>query len=186
MGKLLKKLTLLSLPVLCAVAIAACSAPTGPQNYNVAGVRKDIPTITSIVGDRNLVGSAVSRYANPEDGNVSVECLYSGAGDVDDDIARYCTELTQNNVFLLQKAYDGESAVLVATSTIEGQSICMTITSTDGSGYKIETTIVENSAAPSVLAVVSEADSESSAVQEHHDETYSRDGEQSHHDDESH
>ena len=149
MGKILKKLTLLALPVLCVLAVAACSTPSGPQNYNVAGVQADIPTITSIVGDRNFVGSSISRYANPEDGNVSVLCTYSGAGDAADDIERYCTELTQNNVFLLQKPYDGESAVLVAASTIEGQSICMTITATDNSGYNIETKIVEESAAPS-------------------------------------
>ncbi len=142
MPRILTKLTLFLLPALCCVLLAACSSSTGPANYNVAGTLSDIPTITSVVGDRSFVGSSVTRYANAEEGNLSVVCAYSGSPNVEDDIQRYCDALVENNGFTLQTAYDGEHAVLTAPSSIEGQGIQVTITADDG-GYSITAEIME-------------------------------------------
>ena len=54
MKKLLKASLLLLLPTMCLLAFVACKAPTGPVNYNVSGAANDIPTITSVVGERRF------------------------------------------------------------------------------------------------------------------------------------
>lgn len=66
MKKLLKASLLLLLPIMCLLAFVACKAPTGPVNYNVSGAANDIPTITSVVGERTFEGSSVTRHAKAE------------------------------------------------------------------------------------------------------------------------
>lgn len=61
MKKLLKASLLSLLPIMCLLAFVACKAPTGPVNYNVSGAANDIPTITSVVGERTFEGSSVTR-----------------------------------------------------------------------------------------------------------------------------
>lgn len=146
MVKILRKTTVLCLAALALVLLlAACSSPTGPKNYNVAGAAADIPTITSIVGDRNLVGSSVTRYAKAEEGNLSVTCAYSGAPDAADDIQRYCHTLTADGSFALKMPLgDGTTAILEAASTIAGQHIQIIATMTDSSSYTITTEVVKD------------------------------------------
>lgn len=161
---ILKKTTLLCLPLLCILLLAACKSPTGPLNYNVAGTTSDIPTITSVVGERSFVGSSVTRYAKAEEGNLSVTCAYSGATDVSDDIQRYCDTLTTNNGFTLQIPFDGTKAVLTAPSTITGQHIQVTITLTDSSSYTIMTEIMDDTDASSALLPAQSTESAASAA----------------------
>lgn len=150
MTKILKKLTALLLPALCLALLTACKSPTGPLNYNVAGTAADIPTITSVVGERSFVGSSVTRYAKAEEGNLSVTCAYSGSPDVSADIQQYCDALAANG-FTLQIPFNGTKAVLTAPSTITGQHIQMTVTMTDSSSYTVMTEIMDDTDDASAL-----------------------------------
>ena len=138
MKKLLKASLLLLLPVLCLLAFVACKAPTGPVNYNVSGAANDIPTITSVVGERTFEGSSVTRHAKAEKGNLSVTCAYSGATDPAKDVEAYCKVLVEEYGFTQLSDFDsGVGAVLTAPSENDGQGIRMTITPTNNDGYTI-------------------------------------------------
>lgn len=153
MKKLIKKSLLLTIPILCSLLIlTACKTQAGPSYYNVAGVTKDIPTITSVVGSRDFVGSSVTRYAKAEEGNLSVTCVYNGVENPADDIQKYCDLLIAENDFTLYPTTDSNNTttVLTAPSTIEGQHIQITILA-DSTGYTIVTEIMEDDDAASVL-----------------------------------
>lgn len=161
MTKFTKSTVLLFLPILCVLILTACRTQTGPVNYNVAGATEDIPTITSIVGDREVVGSSVTRYAKADAGNISVTCAYAGSSNPENDIYAYCEALTTAHNFTLKKAFDGTSAVLTTTSSIAGQSIQMTITANDNNGYTIVTEIIDTNTDSSVSADSPEPSDES-------------------------
>lgn len=153
MKKFVKKSLLLTVPILCSLIIlTACKTQAGPSYYNVAGVTKDIPTITSVVGSRDFVGSSVTRYAKAEEGNLSVTCVYSGVENPADDIQKYCDLLIAENGFTQYPTTDPNdtTTVLTAPSTIEGQHIQITILA-DSTGYTIVTEIMEDDDAASVL-----------------------------------
>lgn len=153
MKKFVKKSMLLVVPILCSlIVLTACKTQAGPSNYNVAGVTDDIPTITSVVGSRDFVGSSVTRYAKAEEGNLSVTCVYSGAEDPAADVQKYCDTLTAENGFTLHPAEDPTSkqTILTAPSTIAGQHIQITIMA-DNQGYTIVTEIMDDGDSASVL-----------------------------------
>jgi hypothetical protein len=144
MKSILQKALLPLMAAATVVTAAGCKEATGPQNYNVAGAASDIPTITSVVGDREFVGSSVTRYAKAEQGNLSVTCAYSGASDPEADINAYSDVLVQENDFTVETAWNGRCTVLTAPSTIEGQHLQITVTMTDDDGYTVLTEIVED------------------------------------------
>ena len=153
MKKFVKKSMLLVVPILCSlIVLTACKTQAGPSNYNVAGVVEDIPTITSVVGSRDFVGSSVTRYAKAEEGNLSVTCVYSGAEDPTADIQKYCNALIAENGFTLHQAEDptDTQTILTAPSTIAGQHIQITIVPSS-SGYSIVTEIMDDGDSASVL-----------------------------------
>lgn len=155
MKKLLKASLLLLLPTMCLLAFVACKAPTGPVNYNVSGAANDIPTITSVVGERTFEGSSVTRHAKAEKGNLSVTCVYSGASDPAEDVEAYCKMLVNENGFTQLSSFDsGSGAVLTTRPNNDGQAVRMTITPTNNDGYTI---VVESvGTTESVLESVSE------------------------------
>lgn len=153
MKKFVKKSMLLVVPILCSlIVLTACKTQAGPSNYNVSGVIDDIPTITSVVGSRDFVGSSVTRYAKAEEGNLSVTCVYGGAEDPNADIRKYCDTLTTENGFTLYPSEDptDTTTILTAPSTIAGQHIQITIVPS-ASGYSIVTEIMDDGDAASVL-----------------------------------
>lgn len=133
--------------ILSVALLSACKTSAGPSNYNVAGVQTEIPSITTIVGERNFAGSSVTRYAKAEDGNLAVTCAYSGAERPEEDVSRYCAVLVSEKGFTLQSDYSTGQAVLTAPSDNEGERVQMTITPRNSDGYTITTELLEIDAA---------------------------------------
>lgn len=148
MRKLFRKIAFLILPVLCAIALAACGADrVTPVDYNVAGVSGEIPPITSVVGDRKVIGSSVARYAKAEAGNMSVSCTYSGAENPAEDFSRYAEVLKTEHNFLEAQSFDGQTMILATKSSISGQEVRITLHMEGSDGYTVRVEALEVEAA---------------------------------------
>ena len=143
MMKKLWKPALLILLCGCCLLVAACSSSGGPVNYSVAGATTEIPSITSVVGEREDEYSKVVS-AKSDGGIVSVLCNYKNCEDVAGDIDQYCKKLTADCGFTLTKPFDGSTAILTAPSDRAGESIRMTISAEDNR-YSILTEVVGDS-----------------------------------------